>query len=124
MKPDLSNCSLIELREIIAEASALITVKEREEKHALLEKFKADAQAAGFSLGEVMEAGAAEKPAKGTGGRKASGGSVPPKYRNPDNRLETWSGRGRQPVWFRERIEAGQSAESMLIGDDGVMLSE
>lgn len=38
-----------------------------------------------------------------------------PKYRNPNNHQQTWSGMGRQPQWFREYLENGGSEEDMLI---------
>ncbi len=55
------------------------------------------------------------------GGKKTASkkgtGSVAPKYRNPSNASETWSGRGRQPVWFAEALrKRGVTAESLLIG--------
>src|SRR6516164_5864898 len=31
-----------------------------------------------------------------------------PKYRNPKNPAETWSGRGKQPHWVRTQLEAGK----------------
>lgn len=37
-----------------------------------------------------------------------------PKYQNPDG-AETWSGRGARPVWFKTALEAGFTAEDMLI---------
>ena len=40
---------------------------------------------------------------------------VPPKYRNPNDPSQTWSGRGRQPAWFREATKKGKSAESLEI---------
>ena len=40
---------------------------------------------------------------------------VKPKYRNPANKTETWSGRGRQPRWFAAAIKAGKSERSLLI---------
>ena len=42
---------------------------------------------------------------------------VKPKYRNPDDETETWSGRGQLPVWMRERVEAGADKEEFLIAD-------
>ncbi|MGN1208933.1 MAG: H-NS family nucleoid-associated regulatory protein [Duodenibacillus sp.] len=39
---------------------------------------------------------------------------VAPKYRNL-NGPQTWTGRGAQPVWFREALAAGVSREDMLI---------
>lgn len=41
-------------------------------------------------------------PLKRRGGTR---GPVPPKYRNPDNPAETWTGRGRQPKWVQEALE-------------------
>jgi DNA-binding protein H-NS len=38
-----------------------------------------------------------------------------PKYQNPKNSAETWSGRGRQPHWVRAQIQAGKTLEHFLI---------
>jgi DNA-binding protein H-NS len=40
---------------------------------------------------------------------------VAPKYRNPDNSSETWSGRGLQPRWMRAAIDGGKSKEDFAI---------
>ncbi|WP_346016210.1 H-NS histone family protein [Bradyrhizobium sp. C-145] len=32
-----------------------------------------------------------------------------PKYRNPKNPAETWSGRGRLPRWLRPQLRGGAS---------------
>ncbi len=37
--------------------------------------------------------------------KSRSRGPVPPKYRNPDNPGETWTGRGRQPKWVEEALK-------------------
>lgn len=42
--------------------------------------------------------------------------SSKPKYRNPDNPDETWTGKGKPPNWFKTAIEKGIEKESMLIG--------
>ena len=47
--------------------------------------------------------------------RKNRKSPVPPKYRNPNDPGQTWSGRGRQPAWFREAMDKGKSAESLEI---------
>jgi|SRR4051794_5766681 DNA-binding protein H-NS len=41
--------------------------------------------------------------------------SVTAKYRNPDDDADTWSGRGRPPLWYKEKIAAGATEESLLI---------
>lgn len=40
-----------------------------------------------------------------------------PKYRNPANSAETWSGRGRMPGWIRRALASGQALEELEIGD-------
>lgn len=57
-------------------------------------------------------------PARGSKKISKKGtGSVAPKYRNPSNLSETWSGRGRQPLWFAVAIKKrGVTVENLLIG--------
>lgn len=38
-----------------------------------------------------------------------------PKYQNPKNTAETWSGRGRQPHWVKAQLGAGKKLEHFLI---------
>jgi DNA-binding protein H-NS len=41
-----------------------------------------------------------------------------PKYRNPNNSAETWSGRGKRPQWVEIALETGASLESLEIDDN------
>jgi DNA-binding protein H-NS len=38
-----------------------------------------------------------------------------PKYQNPKNAAETWSGRGKQPRWVQAQLKAGKKLEDFLI---------
>ena len=40
---------------------------------------------------------------------------VRPKYRNPKNPAETWSGRGRLPRWLRPQLRGGRKLDDFLI---------
>lgn len=40
---------------------------------------------------------------------------VYPKYKNPRNPSETWSGRGKQPRWLTEYLKAGRKLDDFLI---------
>jgi len=40
---------------------------------------------------------------------------VLPKYQNPKNTAEKWSGRGKQPHWVRAQLRAGKKLEHFLI---------
>ena len=38
-----------------------------------------------------------------------------PKYRDPDKPENTWAGRGKQPGWLKEKLEAGASLDDFLV---------
>jgi DNA-binding protein H-NS len=40
---------------------------------------------------------------------------VLPKYRNPDQPSEEWSGRGKQPRWLTAQLRSGKRIEDFLI---------
>lgn len=40
---------------------------------------------------------------------------LPPKYQNPDNEKQKWSGRGIKPAWLVEKLEQGSSIEEFLV---------
>ena len=40
---------------------------------------------------------------------------VSPKYRNPDQPSETWSGRGKQPRWLVAQLRSGRRIEDFSI---------
>jgi DNA-binding protein H-NS len=41
-----------------------------------------------------------------------------PKYRNPDNPAETWSGKGKRPAWLEAALAKGKALESLEVSDD------
>jgi DNA-binding protein H-NS len=40
---------------------------------------------------------------------------VRPKYCNPENPSETWSGRGKQPRWVRAQLASGKKLDDLFI---------
>ena len=40
---------------------------------------------------------------------------VSPKYQNPQNAAETWSGRGKQPRWLTAQVRSGKKLDNFLI---------
>lgn len=77
------------------------------------------AKSEGYTIEELFGAPTAARTGKRAGkpgpkpGRKL--GKVAPKYRNPANAKETWTGRGRQPRWLAELIAGGKKLEDFLI---------
>ena len=51
------------------------------------------------------------------GGRRSAlrGKKVKPKYRNPTNRSETWTGRGLKPKWMVAAMKGGKKLEDFAI---------
>ena len=64
----------------------------------------------GLSAQDVFPSAARARTGGGTKGQK-----VAPKYRNPGNHAETWSGRGRQPRWLAALTAAGHKMDEYLI---------
>lgn len=67
------------------------------------------AQAEGYSLTELF--GSNIEKATGVKFKKGA-----PKYRNPSNEEQTWTGHGMRPKWFTAAVAAGVSPDAMLIG--------
>ena len=65
---------------------------------------EAAAREKGYSLAQLT----------GNSSKKARGSS-PPKYRHPETPELTWSGRGRQPAWYKKLVEAGTRESALLI---------
>jgi len=47
--------------------------------------------------------------------RKRASRELPPKYRNPSNDAQTWTGRGRKPRWLIEALAAGTTIEQCKV---------
>ena len=112
MKFNLKSMSRKELEKLRNDVeTALNKLTDRERKAALMAAEKA-AKAHGFSLSEITgDAPAApkRKPAKKAKAPAAA------KNANPENASQTWSGRGRQPAWFKAAMDAGTKPDQMLI---------
>ena len=74
--------------------------------------------AEGYTIAELFGGAKAAAPATSRAAKSPRGrklGKVAPKYRNPENPKETWSGRGMQPRWLAEQVKRGKSAADFLI---------
>lgn len=110
MNADLNNMSRKELEKLKKDVDqALSTVADRE-RQAALEAAERAAAEHGFSLSEL----AADLGARGKKGGRGKA-KTPPKYRNPENPDQTWSGRGRKPGWIVEAEAAGRDISDFAI---------
>ena len=68
-------------------------------------------------IAQALKSNKAAKSATTKPARKKSGSTgvkVPPKYRNPQNAEQTWTGRGKAPLWVQALQQAG-TLEGALI---------
>lgn len=112
MEIDLKALSPKELQALIQSANAHMQEAHTSQIRAVREKMDALLKSSGLTLAEVYPTRGGKKLA----GKKGSTIPVAPKYRNPSDPSQTWSGRGHQPLWFAKALKTrGVTAESLLI---------
>jgi DNA-binding protein H-NS len=102
---DLNNLSIDELQAMIENAESALKDKQVSQRKEVFVQIKALADSVGVSV-EIHETGKKQK-------RK--GAKVAPKYRNPDDASQTWTGRGVMPKWVRTLTESGRDKSEFLI---------
>lgn len=106
-----SECSDQEIHQLIEGANA--ELERRSAKQAAIARVKemlsTQLEGTGLNIDDILAGTVAEK-------RKAVN-KVAPKYRNPANADETWTGRGRKPLWVIDFLASGRSIEDTLIAE-------
>lgn len=106
MSLDLNTMSRKELQKLQRDVDKAIKSLATRERKAALEAAEKAAADHGFSLSDL----AGMSKTKGAAKSKS-----PAKFRNPDNADQTWTGKGRQPQWFKDAINAGKSESDFAI---------
>ena len=104
MSIDLTSLSLKDLKALQTRVAKEISGFHDRSKRQALAELEEKARALGFSLAELTGAAATRKRAPAV-----------PKYANPANPSDTWSGRGRKPLWFAAALKAGRRPEDFAI---------
>ena len=92
-----------ELQELQKQVNAALKnydERQRKEAHVRLESM---AKEMGYSLADF------------TGGKKGKPAGGAPKFVHPENPAKTWSGRGRQPQWFKDALASGKTEDDLAI---------
>ncbi|KMK85845.1 MULTISPECIES: H-NS histone family protein [Pectobacterium] len=106
MSIDLQALSAAELKNLIASAQDQLVKGERERVKAVREKILQLLEGENLELEQVFPNSKPSPRVKNP---------VAPKYAHPDNPSLTWSGRGKQPNWFKEALAAGKTQEQLLL---------
>lgn len=103
-KSDLEKLSLEELKSLKKDVEKAIASFKGRQRAEALKEMQAVAARHGMSVDEIIG---------GKGQKAKSKSKAPPRYRNPADPAQTWSGRGRQPAWFKAAIAKGKKPENM-----------
>jgi DNA-binding protein H-NS len=109
MAINLDSLSPAELQALIKSAEAQMQSARKNHVQEVRTKIEGLLKSAGLTIDEVY-------PRRGGPSSKGPKAAVAPKYRNLENPAQTWSGRGKRPLWFSEALKKkGVTADSMLI---------
>jgi len=108
MLTDLAQLTLDELKKVVGDAQKALDARQNAERKEVIAKIHELAASIGVTVTVEGEKG----PVK-TSSRK--GQKVAPKYKNPQNPTETWTGRGVKPRWLKAFVDAGKKIEEFLI---------
>ncbi|MFZ5657608.1 MAG: H-NS family nucleoid-associated regulatory protein [Pseudomonadota bacterium] len=122
---DLNSMSAKELEALIAQANKRRAVlKKRKPVATVRKRLEQIARAEGYSIAELFGSRGSAAPAPAPAPRaakgtrkpsKMAGSKVAPKYRDPANAANTWSGRGKQPRWLASYTAQGRALEEFRI---------
>lgn len=122
MSIDLNTLSAKELSSLITQAKKRkTTLSKRKPLLAVRKKLAQMAKTEGYTIAELFGTGGSSAvrvpraPGKATKTARKPLGKVAPKYRNPANADETWSGRGKQPRWLAAYTSTGRELQDFLI---------
>jgi DNA-binding protein H-NS len=109
MAISLETLSPAELKALIANAQLQMKAAHANHVKGVREKIERLLKSSGLTLADVY-------PTRGGKSAKGPKSVVAPKYRNPENATQTWSGRGKRPLWFVQALKKrGTTADSLLI---------
>jgi len=103
MRSNLKSMSFEDLIELRGTLEQMISQKAMSAKRELQDKLAA--------LESLTISSNGQKKRRGV----LSGTKVAPKYRNPKDRSQTWSGRGRTPLWLQAMIKQGHKVDEFAI---------
>lgn len=109
MAINLKSLSADELSKLISSARSQLEQSRSQQISEVRGKIEALLKSSGLSLADVF-------PRQVGKGKSKSKGSVAAKYRNPEDPSQTWSGRGKRPLWLVAQLKKrGVTLDSLLI---------
>ena len=109
---NIANIPTLKLKQLFKDIETELKHREVTDKKKALERMRGVAAEYGLTLSEVInkEGRLDSKKPKSKNADQAS----LPKYINPDNPDQTWSGRGQKPKWLKEALAKGKTLAEFL----------
>ena len=119
--PNISKLTIPELERLEKLCRGRIETKRKAAKKKLVKKLRDLVRREGYDINDILDEGGrmakvgktsvktSRAPARKTT-RK-----IKPKYRNPKDASQTWTGRGRKPVWVVDALASGKTLDKLLI---------
>ena len=105
MAIDLKGLNHTQLDDLISRAATRKAELAQESVSKVRDKIQSLLRTEGLTLGEVFPT----RKARSDKGQRSR-----PKYRNPADHEQTWSGRGKRPRWFHAALAAGKKEKDLL----------
>lgn len=99
---NVDKMSLKQLIELESRLQNAIPAARERERAKIKQEMAALAGKHGFSLRDLV-------------GRRGKGKLSAPKYANPDDPSQTWTGRGRKPNWLIAKVKKGATLKQLAI---------
>jgi DNA-binding protein H-NS len=112
-KLNLDAMSIDEVWQLHEEIGQVLSVRLTSEKRELEKRLARLRREGEIRQSELAD----EQPLKGAARERRKYPRVVPKYRNPDEPSETWSGRGKQPRWLVAALKTGHTIEEFAISN-------
>ena len=93
---DIKTLETTEIVSLIEQLNQELKLRADEEKKNLIAEIREKAEALNIPVDELFKE-ASKIPRKKIG-------TIKPKYQNPDNKAETWTGRGHKPKWVKAQL--------------------
>ncbi|MDX8353976.1 H-NS histone family protein [Cognatiyoonia sp. IB215182] len=114
MKHDLKAMTRKELEKLLADIDKQLARVEGKERKLALAAAERAMKKHGFSLADITGTdGTPKKATRKTAKKPKNSGK--PKYANPNDKKQTWTGKGRRPDWFLKAMEAGKTPEELTV---------
>ena len=113
--PDVKKLADNDLDSLMARIQEEKKNREEEKRQKIMSSLEEKAKELKAMAAEVGMVCKVEISTSGRGRSTTVRNKVPPKYKNPDNDNEVWTGRGNKPRWVVSKLAAGVAIEDLLI---------